>query len=60
MTDIAQHPDAFANAFEAAFARLRVRVETACAAQPEWPEQVAAGVRAALQFAAADPVLMVA
>jgi hypothetical protein len=55
MKDTAQHPDDFANEFEAAFARLQIRVETACAAEPEWPAQVAAGVRAALRFAAADP-----
>lgn len=55
MKDTAQHPDEFANAFEAAFARLQIRVETACAGESEWPDQVAAGVRAALRFAAADP-----
>jgi hypothetical protein len=55
MKDTAQHPDEFANAFEAAFARLQIRVETACAGEVEWPAQVAAGVRAALRFAAADP-----
>jgi hypothetical protein len=55
MTDPAQQPDDFANAFEAAFARLQIRVETACAAEAEWPAQVAAGVRAALAFAAAHP-----
>jgi hypothetical protein len=32
-----------------------VRVESACAAERDWPEQVAAGIRAALEFAAADP-----
>jgi hypothetical protein len=55
MKDTAQHPDDFANAFEAAFARLQISIETACAAESEWPDQVAAGVRAALRFAAADP-----
>jgi hypothetical protein len=55
MEDTAQQPDDFANAFEAAFARLQIRVETACAAEREWPAQVAAGVRAALCFAATDP-----
>lgn len=54
MKDTAQHPDDFANAFESAFARLQIRIETACAAQPNWPAQVAAGIRAALAFAAAD------
>ncbi len=47
--------DGFVNAFEAAFARLQVRIEPACAAEEEWPAQVAAGVRAALDFAAAEP-----
>lgn len=55
MDDTAQHPDDFATAFEAAFARLQVRIETACAAEAEWPDQVAAGIRAALAFAATDP-----
>ena len=51
LNDTAQHPDDFATAF----ARLQVRIETACTAESEWPEQVAAGIRAALAFAAADP-----
>jgi hypothetical protein len=55
MDDAARQPDDFANAFEAAFARLQVRIETACAAGDAWPAQVAAGVRAALEFAAAEP-----
>ena len=55
MNDIAQHPDDFANAFESTFARLQIRIETACAAEPDWPAQVAAGIRAALVFAAAEP-----
>jgi len=55
MKDTAQHPDDFANAFESAFARLQIRIETACVAEAEWPAQVAAAVRAALAFAAADP-----
>jgi hypothetical protein len=55
MNDIAQHPDDFANAFESAFASLQIRIETACAAEAGWPAQVAAGIAAALRFAAADP-----
>jgi len=55
MEDTAQRSDDFASSFEAAFARLQIRVETACAAEAAWPEQVAAGVRAALRFAVADP-----
>jgi len=50
-----QNPDYFGDAFERAFARLQVRVETACAAEADWPAQVAAGVRAALHFAASEP-----
>jgi hypothetical protein len=57
--DQAGHPgdrkDDFARTFEAALARLQVRVESACAAKRDWPEQVAAGIRAALEFAAAEP-----
>ncbi|MBW8058815.1 MAG: hypothetical protein FVQ78_00475 [Solirubrobacterales bacterium] len=50
------HPqDDFPSGFEAAFARLRVRVEEACAGQPDWPAQVAAATCAALDFAAAEP-----
>lgn len=49
-----QLPDDFASAFESAFARLQIRVETACAAEADWPGQVAAAIRAALAFAAFD------
>ena len=45
----------FASAFEGAFAALQVELEEAWAAQPVWPLQVAAAVRAGLRFAAADP-----
>jgi hypothetical protein len=55
MDDRAQHPDEFANTFESALARLQIRIETACAAEAEWPAQMAAGIRAALGFAAAEP-----
>jgi hypothetical protein len=51
-----QRPDEFADAFEPALARLQVRIETACATEAEWPTQVAAGIRGALTFAAAEPV----
>lgn len=50
-----QLPDDFAIAFESAFARLRIRIETACASKDEWPGQVAAAVRVAFAFAAAHP-----
>jgi hypothetical protein len=45
----------YASTFEAAFARLQVRIESACVAETSWPEQVAAGIRTALAFAAAEP-----
>ena len=59
MRDAAQHPDDFANAYEAAFARLQIRVEHACMGEPPsaWPAQVAAAIRAALAFAGAHPEL---
>jgi hypothetical protein len=50
-----QHPHDFAKPFDTAFAGLQIRVETACAAEAEWPEQIAAGVHAAFLFAAVDP-----
>lgn len=49
--------DEFARAFEAAFARLQVVVEEAYVAQAAWPDQVAAGIRAAFEFAATDPAV---
>lgn len=55
MAEIAHPPEEFPRAFEAAFARLQVRVEEACAANVEWPAAIAAAIRAALEFAAADP-----
>lgn len=55
MGDPFDPPDDFAGAFESAFAGLQVRVETACAAEAEWPAQIVAAVRAALEFAASDP-----
>src|SRR4051794_4600951 len=53
--DPARRPDDFSSAFDSAFARLQVRIESACVAEAEWPEQVSAGIRAALDFAAEDP-----
>jgi hypothetical protein len=55
MDDAAERQDEFADPFESAFARLRIRVETACASQPDWPLGTAAAIRAALEFAAGDP-----
>lgn len=52
-----QLPDDFASGFEPAFARLQIRIETACAAEGEWSGKVAEAVRAALAFAAAHPAL---
>jgi hypothetical protein len=43
------------SAFEPAFARLQIRIETACVGANGWPAQVAAGIRAALAFAVANP-----
>lgn len=53
--DPARQPDDFASAFDSTFARLQVRIESACVAEAQWPEQVSAGIRAALEFAASDP-----
>lgn len=50
-------PDEFAHAFEAAFARLQVVVEQAYVAEDAWPDQVAAGIGAAFEFAATDPAV---
>jgi len=55
MVESAGQQGDFGNAFDAAFARLQVAVESACAAQPEWPDGVVAGIRAALEWAAAEP-----
>ena len=55
MEEAARREDGFAEAFEPAFARLRIRLETACAGQPDWPSGTAAAIHAALEFAAADP-----
>ena len=40
---------------EQAFARLRAQIEASCTLQQEWPARVAAGVRAAFDFAADRP-----
>jgi hypothetical protein len=55
MGETARQPDDFASAFEAAFAELQVRIESACLGEVEWPEKAAAGIRAALGWAAAEP-----
>jgi hypothetical protein len=56
MGDGARQPDDFAFAFDSAFAALQVRIESACATTAEWPAQVAAGIRAAFAWAAAEPL----
>jgi hypothetical protein len=55
MGDSARQPDDFAFAFDSAFAALQVRVESACAAVDPWPARVAAGIRAAFDWVAAEP-----
>lgn len=47
--------DEFVRAFEGAFARLQVVLLEACKRPRDWPRGIAAGVRAGLEFAAADP-----
>jgi hypothetical protein len=47
--------DDFPRDFEAAFARLQVVVEEAYVSRADWPDQVAAAIRAAFDFAASDP-----
>ena len=56
MGEIADAKDDFAGSFEASFARFQVHVEEACAAGTDWPSRVASAIRAALEFAAADPI----
>jgi len=52
----ARQPEDFAFAFDSAFAVLQVRIESACAAASDWPDGVAAGIRAAFEWVAAEPV----
>ncbi len=47
--------DDFVSAFETSFARVQIAVEEASAQHREWPLQIAAAIRAGLEFAAADP-----
>jgi hypothetical protein len=51
----AQQPEDFASAFEAAFARLQVRLEMACVGSDPWSERVGEAARQALEFAAEEP-----
>jgi hypothetical protein len=55
MDEIARSPDDFATAFEASFARFQIRLEEACGSGEDWSSGVAAAIRAAFAFAAADP-----
>ena len=55
MGSSAGQPEDFAFAFDSAFAVLQVRIETACATESAWPEQVGAGIRAAFEWVAAEP-----
>lgn len=55
MNDTALHPDDFADEFESALAALQARIEPACAERGDWAAQVAAAIRTAFAFAAADP-----
>jgi hypothetical protein len=55
MGDRERQPNDFAFAFDSAFAALQVRIESACSRGAEWPEQVAAGIRAAFEWVAAEP-----
>jgi hypothetical protein len=55
MGEIGHLPEGFPHAFEAAFARLQVLLEEACAQSVDWPDGVAVAIGAALEFAAADP-----
>jgi hypothetical protein len=48
-------PGDFARDFEAALAKFQIAVETASAAEPDWPTRAAAAIRAVLEFAAEDP-----
>jgi hypothetical protein len=47
--------DEFVDLFESAFARLQIALLESCDDSRDWPRNVAAAVRAGLEFAAADP-----
>lgn len=55
--DPALPQDDFASAFDTAFERLDAKVASACAMHPDWPNGAAAGIRATLELARADPDL---
>jgi hypothetical protein len=49
------HSNEFRVTFESAFDRLESHILAECLEQGEWPSQVAAGIRAAFEFASGDP-----
>ncbi len=55
MGEGARQADEFASAFDAAFAELQVRLESACAGEADWAAGVSAGMRAAFAWVAAEP-----
>jgi hypothetical protein len=55
MVEGSRQPDDFAFAFDSAFAQLQVRIESACSRAGGWSEGVAAGIRAAFEWVAAEP-----
>ena|SRR6188472_3128827 len=55
MDDAGECQDGFSEDFESAFGRLRIRLETACAGESDWPSGAAAAIGAALELAAAEP-----
>lgn len=55
MGEGAQQQDEFAFAFDSAFAALQVRIESACVVAGDWPTRVAAGIRVAFEWVAAEP-----
>ena len=52
----ARQPDDFAIAFDSAFAALQVRLESACAVAESWSAGVAAGIHAAFDWVAQEPL----
>lgn len=55
MDDIPNSSGDFPAVFSGAVGRLQVAVLEACACQELWPAKVAAGIAAAIEFAAAEP-----
>jgi len=53
----AQQPGDFATAFEAAFGRLQILLETACTEEGPWSNRAVTAIRRGLAFAAAEPEL---